>query len=137
MNVPRYVGCAIAGFAFTFIFDFLFHGQFLMSTYEQTPELWRSQESMQEFFPVMMMCQFLFAAAFAYIFTLNYEGKGLGEGVRFGLPMGVLIGIGQFTTYAYMPISLNLALMWFGGAVIWVIGLGVIFASIYKQKETA
>ena len=133
MNTKRYTLSVFVGFVFVFLFEFMFHGNILKSTYESTAELWRPEEEMEHFLHWMTLCQLGFVAALAFIFTRHYEGKGIPEGVRFGLMLGVLIGIGQFAVYSYMPISMGLALAWFGGAVVEMVGLGIIFSLLYKH----
>ncbi len=134
MNTKRFIFSALAGFIFIFAFEFIFHGMLLKPAYEQTASLWRSPEEMQNFFQWSLMTQILFAGMMAYIFTRNFEGKGIGEGVRFGLMFGILMGVAQFGMYAYMPIPMSLALAWAGGAVVEMTGLGIIFALIYKKS---
>lgn len=133
MNVKRYAVSTIVGFIFIFIFDFIFHGVLLLPLYETTVNLWRSPEEMQAYFPVAILAQFLISAAVVFIFTRNYEGKGIVEGVRFGLMLGALFGVGQFSMVAYMPISFSLAGLWLVGTLLQFVGLGVILSLTYKK----
>ena len=64
---------------------------------------------------------------------LNYEDKGLGEGLRFGIPMGILLGLLQAGMYPYLPISVELAFAWFLGGLIQGIGIGLVLAYTYKN----
>lgn len=133
MNKQRFTFCVLAGFIFIFAFDFLLHGILLKPSYEQTANLWRSPEVMQEFFGWMLAVQFGITAVLAYIFTRNFENKGITEGIRFGFMIGLFSGISQFGMYAYMPIPISLAIASFTGAVIEFIGLGIIFSLLYKK----
>ncbi len=133
VNIPRFLAIILAGFIFVFGFEFVWHGMLLMDHYEATMHLWRPKAEMQAYFPYVLATQLAFVAALAFVFTRNYEGKGLSEGLRFGLALGVLLGIGQFGMYAYMTIPLALAALWFVGAVFEVAGLGLLFALIYRK----
>ena len=134
MNKKRFALCAVAGFIYIFIFEFIFHGNILKSTYELTPTLWRPMADMGELFIWMLATQFLVSAVSAFIFTRNYESSCMiGEGARFGFMVGLLIAIINGSAYLYMPISLTLALAWFGGTLIQFVGLGIIFSLIYRK----
>ena len=133
MNCKRFALSTIAGFIFAFAFEFLFHGKLLKPIYESTAHLWRTETEMQGYCGIAMGGLFLLVTALGYIFTRHYEGKGIGEGIRFGLMFGILLGVAQFSMYAYMPIPMTLALAWFGGALVEMVGVGIIFSLIYKK----
>ncbi len=137
LNMKRFALMSVAGFIFIFLSDWVIHGMLLMDMYEQTPQLWRVPEDMEVYFPWMTVNQILLTLVLAFIFTRNFEGKGMMEGVRFGVMFGLLTGLGAFGSYAYMPISLTLAFAWLGSMLVQVTGLGVIFALLYKNKEGA
>jgi hypothetical protein len=132
VNIPRFLLSVIAGFAFIFAYDFIVHGQLLMPTYLETPQLWRTPEDMQAHFGWMAMTQVLLALITAFIFTRNFEGKGIGEGLRFGGMIGFLLGVSMAGSYAWMPISMNLALSWLASGVVMGLGLGVIYSFTYR-----
>jgi len=100
----------------------------------KTAHLWRTKAEMNEYCVFAFTNKFLLVLLLAKIFTLNYEAKGIAEGVRFGAYIGVLMALLQFGSYAYMPLPITLALFWVVGAVISGLGLGVIFSLIYKNK---
>ena len=133
LNKIRYAGCVVVGYIFTFLYEMFFHGKVLVPTYEETPQLWRPHESMEEFFPLMAVFGITFVIVLAYLFTRNYEGKGIGEGLRFGTYTGFLFGIWAASFYCWMPISAELAGAWFGVTFLELLGLGVIFSLIYRK----
>ncbi len=133
VNIKRFALSLIAGFAFTFAYDFVVHGNLMMGLYQQTPQLWRTPEDMQAYLPFMMMFQFLTVFVTALIFTRNYEGRGVMEGVRYGLLIGLLMGIMMAAPYAWMPISGMLSFMGFVCGVVLGIGQGVIYALTYRK----
>ncbi len=133
VNIMRFLATILAGFVFIFAFDFVYHAILLEGQYASTAHLWRPQETMEEFFPLAMLCQLAYTIALAFVFTRNYEGKGLGEGVRFGLAIGGLLGVAQFGIYPYLPIPFTLAALWAVGTLIQITGAGVVFALVYRK----
>jgi hypothetical protein len=131
MNKQRYVISALVTFVFVFLYDFLVHGFLLGDFYRQTAQLWRSEEEYKML--VMLMSEFSFSAVLAYIFTLNYEGKGVGEGVRFGLCIGMLLGAIEIGKYSYMPVPIILMLSWVLAALLTGLGSGVVLSLVYKR----
>lgn len=137
VNKPRYIMMTLAGFAFVFVYEAIVHGVLLVPYYRDTLELWRSQSEMRDFYPVAILAQYFFTAVAAYVFTRNFEGKGICEGVRFGTMIGLLVGIALGSFYAFMPITMEIAIAWLVTSVIECIGLGVVFSLIYKNKSAA
>lgn len=133
MNKKRFAACVVVGFIFTAIYDYVVHGIMLTSIYEQTPELWRSPETMNEYIPFMNGMQFTITAVLTFIYTRHHEGKGIAEGLRFGIMFGLLMGLMQFSAYAWMPISITLASLWLISAMAYTMILGVLFSVIYKK----
>ena len=133
INIPRFLAMVVAGYAFMFGFDYLVHHKLLMDLYTQTESLWRPMDSMDEFFPIMIARNILLIVAIGYIFTRNFEGKGIMEGVRFGVPMGVLLAIMMSSSYIWMPIPLELALGWAASGFGLGLGFGIIFSLVYKK----
>ncbi len=133
VNIVRFVMSILAGFVCIFGFDFLVHGILLAETYQETVHLWRPMEEMQNYMPLTMGVQFAYAVILAFIFTRHYEGKGIVEGVRFGVMMGALVGVLQISAYAYMPISLFLGLAWSGAYLVQAIIVGIVFSLLYRS----
>ena len=133
MNIKRYGLAAVAVFAFMFAFEFFWHGILLHDQYEATKALWRSEQDFEAFFPLAIAVTVVLALLISFIFTRHYESCGLGEGVRFGVMLGLLMGVLQFGIYPYLPIPLGLAVSWFLGATLEGIGIGIVLALIYRN----
>jgi len=132
MKLGRLLLPIIAVFIFIFAFDFLVHGYLLKGLYKETASLWRPEGDHKMAF--IFASELLFAIMASYIFTLNFEGKGIGEGVRYGLLIGLLVGAIQIGTYCYMPIPLALTVAWFAGEVLRGLGAGVVLSLTYKKS---
>lgn len=133
INLPRFLLSLVIGFAFVFGVEFAIHNTLLADLYEQTASFWRAKESMATFFPLMLARTFLLVAISAFIYTRNHEGKGITEGIRFGIPLGLLFALFMSSSYIWMPIPLELALAWAGTGLIIGLGLGVIYSLTYKK----
>lgn len=133
VNIPRFLLSTLVGFLFIFGLDYLVHQNLLMDLYEQTASFWRAEESMTDFFPLMIARTLLLAAIPAYIYTRNHEGKGIMEGLRFGIPLGLLFALFMSSSYIWMPIPLELAIGWAISGLVTGLGLGVIYSVTYKK----
>lgn len=133
VNIIHFILCLIFGFIFIFLCDYALHGHILLPIYRSIPGVWRNDADMAELLWFTLLTEFLIVLFTAYIFTRNYEGKGLAEGARFGIPVGLLMGTMMMAPYAWLPIPLGLAFAWFCGGLLQGIGLGLIFALVYKK----
>ena len=132
-NIGRWGLCALLGFVFIFGYEYAVHGILLADIYSATSDLWRSADEMKDFYMYSTVLQIMSASALAYIFALNYEDKGLGEGWRFGVIFGVIFAILGAAPYAWMPIPEVLALFWAVAAFVKLIVLGLIFSLLYDE----
>lgn len=133
MNVKRYLIATVALFVFTGVYDFLMHGVLLADTYKSLGTLWRPEADMQALMPLMFVAQIALATVFTFIFTRNYEGKGIGEGVRFGLYAGLLLAAPQLASYVWLPVTVALTAIWVGNVILWGILAGIVVSVAYKE----
>ena len=72
---------------------------------------------------------------FCFIFTIGYRNRGVGEGIRYGIYMGLFFAVMQaFDPWVIYPLPLGLALNWFLSSMAMFIVMGIILALIYKPK---
>lgn len=115
--------------------SYIVDGLILGSTYESLNSLWRPdmQSKMWIYYVIMVVGAFFFS----FIFSKGYEGKGIMEGVRYGLYIGIWMSIGMaYGTYAMIAIPYSLALQWFIYGVIQYVVYGVLLALVFGKKET-
>lgn len=71
---------------------------------------------------------------FCFIFTKGYENKGLVEGLRYGLLMGILLASVDWIYGISLPLSMGLVILnTILSIIIWTVA-GLILAAIYKPK---
>lgn len=136
MSTKKFFLSWLVVFTFFFLYEMVFHGKVMEGYYHQTAHLWRTEGEMQRLMPLLTLSQFLFAGVFAFIFRKGYEGKGLGEGIRYGFLIGLLFAPKSLVMYAVAPYPLALPLGWAIGEWIEYIVAGTLLGLIYR-KPTA
>ncbi len=127
----------LIGFVVVFVLlevlDMIVHGLILGPTYATLQNVWRPD--MMEKMWILHIVKIVVAFMFAFIFSKGYEGKGILEGVRYGLYVGLMLSIGYaYGSYASFPIPYSIALQWFIYALIEYILSGVALAWIFGRK---
>jgi hypothetical protein len=132
MKWKAFFTAALAVYAVAQLSDYLIHGVILRSAYEATKDLWRPD--MDEKMWIMVMVTAIWSVLFTLIFIKGCEGRGLAEGVRFGLLIGLFTAIPMaYGTYAMLPIPYSLALQWFVYGMVQCLLLGVVAALIWGR----
>lgn len=128
------------GFAAVFVamnlFDYIVHGVILDPAYKATADIWRpDMQSKMWIFTVIALVGSFF---FTFIFSKGYEGKGIVEGARYGLYIGIWMSIGMaYGTYGMIAIPYAMALQWFLYGVVEYVIYGMILALIFGKKQDA
>ena len=136
MNVKRYVIASIAVFVALMILDFIFHMGLLGPVYEETQHIWRPDNEMMRRMPIGYIFTLLWSFLFCYIFVKGREGKGLIEGVRFGVVMALFISLVQsIGWWIILPVPFKLSIYWFLIGLVEMVILGILVAIIYKPLE--
>jgi hypothetical protein len=127
---------SVVVFVAMMILSYMVDGLILGSTYESLKNIWRpDMESKMWIYYIIMIVGAFF---FSFIFSKGYEGKGILEGVRYGLYIGIWMSIGMaYGTYAMIAIPYSLALQWFIYGVIQYVIYGVLLALVFEKKPAA
>ncbi len=134
MNVKRFCIAVIGVFLGFEIIDIIIHAGILGKTYAGMT-LWRP-DMMSKMWIMHAGC-FVLSILFVYIFIKGYENKGIAEGIRFGLILGLFSNIPYaFYSYATYPLSFSLCLQWFIYGMIEFVICGAVAAAIYKPEKT-
>ncbi len=139
MNKKFWMGF-IAVFLGMAVLSFLIHGVFLSSTYQSAAVsmLMRPEAEMMGMMWIYYVVYFIQAFFFTLIFSKGYEGKGIGEGVRYGFYMGLLMATPMaYASYAMYPMPYALAMQWFLYGIAEYVILGIIIALVYGGKQNA
>jgi len=136
MNAKKFTIASIIVFIFIFVFDYVFHSIYLKSTYEQTADLWRSQEVMKTYAVWLPLGQIIISIGFVALFTKAFKRGGIAEGIVYGLLLAIIFTGNLLIWYAVAPYPANLLINWIIGILIELILAGIIVAFIYRPKAT-
>ncbi|MBN2158993.1 MAG: hypothetical protein JW807_06330 [Spirochaetes bacterium] len=132
MNIKRFVLASIAVFVVIQAIDWLFHGLLMSGWYAELKGVWRAD--MMDLMWVMTLGSLFFSFMFVFIFTKGYENKGIMEGVRYGLLIGLLMYVaGMLGQYAMYPIPLGMAVAWVAYGIVEMAAAGAVTAAIYRK----
>ena len=136
MNKKLWIGFIVIFIAMA-VLNMIIHGFILSSTYQtdEVSKIMRPESEMNSMMWIYYVVYIIQAFFFTFVFSKGYEGKGIMEGVRYGLYMGLLMATPMaYASYAMYPMPYSLALQWFIYGIIQYIILGVIIALVYKNK---
>ncbi|MCB4755660.1 MAG: hypothetical protein LHV69_01265 [Elusimicrobia bacterium] len=134
MNVKRFIVTSVAVFLAFEILDAIIHMGILRKAYEALGPLWRPD--MMSKMWIIHVGSLILAFLFTFIFIKGYENKGLGEGVRYGIIIGLFANIPYaFYEYAMFPLPLSLCLQWFLYGMIEFVLCGLLAAALYKPRQ--
>ena len=125
--------CTLVVFVFMFFYEFGFHGILLQADYEQLPNIMRADDDAQSLFHFLLLGLLLMSYMICVIFERGYENKGLAEGARFGLLLGLLLSGPSLVFYAVMQFPGDLVVKWFAGGLVELVLAGMVLATAYGQ----
>ncbi len=118
------------------VYGYLIHEIGLSETYQSLASVFRPREEMDAMMWMMMVGGAVSLLLFCYIVTLGHEGKGIMEGVRYGILIGLFASIPMSVDhYVIYPITGELAAIWFVTGVVGFVIAGAVFAAIYKPSS--
>ncbi|HZT76848.1 MAG TPA: hypothetical protein VFA27_09330 [Vicinamibacterales bacterium] len=138
MNCTRLALAAVAGTVFDACYGVTVYGMLLAPEFAKYPGVYRAADVGPSYLPLMFAGILLAVAVVTVIYAKGYEGRGAGEGVRFGALVAAF-GTCAFSgvNYATLNIGRRFALeIAAAGFVEWFL-IGVIVAAVYKPSQAA
>ncbi|MBV8940072.1 MAG: hypothetical protein JO089_09590 [Alphaproteobacteria bacterium] len=149
----KYALSAAAAFIFIFIYEWAVHSVLLHPIYMQTASVWRPMGEIQRMMPLVLLRHAALALLLAAVFLKCRARAGAcavptgtaadtmppssgaycpvkSGGACFGLTVGLLMGIIEAGSYAYIPIPASLAILWFAAALVEGLGVGIVLSAI-------
>jgi|CXWL01.1.fsa_nt_gi hypothetical protein len=115
--------------------SYVVHQKLLASTYAATASVWRPEADMASKMPLMFLTGFIFSFFFVLIFARGYQERGLAEGVRYGVLIGLFYSLPvAYENYVVLPIPYPLALHWFLSGLVTCVVLGIVAAWVYRPQ---
>ena len=116
---------------------YVIHKVMMGDTYEKLAAIFRPEAEMMDMMWMMMVSGAVMMFMFCYIFTRGYEGKGVMEGVRFGMLIGLLMaGPMAIDPHVIYPVPADVATIWLISGIGSLVVAGALFAAIYKPDST-
>lgn len=138
MNKKKFLIAFIVVFVLLELTNYLVNNVFMMSVYEAHKTVFRQMDDMMSKMWVIYVTDIIWAFFFVFFFVKGYENKGIGEGIRFGIYMGLFyVFVSSYQMYVVYPIPYSLTLQWFIYGIIQMVILGVVTALIYKPNAVA
>jgi len=135
MNKKFWIGFVVV-FVVLAILDTIINTVLLAGVYQETASLWRPEAEIK--IGVIVVGWAFLAFFFTLIFSKGYQGKGLWEGVRYGLYVTGLMAIpAAYMTYATMPVPYAMTFQWWVYAGITYVIMGVVLTFIYGKSAPA
>ncbi len=140
MNQKKFWIAFIAIFIVYEITNIIIHVLLLGPTY-QTAEVmvaFRPNEVLEANQWIRIVTEVVWSFFFTFIFVKGYENKGLIEGVKFGVYIGLFYSfVWAYQSYWMYPLPSSLVLQWFIFGLLQCVLMGIIAALIYKPKTSA
>lgn len=134
MNVKRLVIAIVVIYFVAYAIATLYSEVIFADQYAAFNTLIRPGAQSGGYLAAMLLGYLVMTSLFCYIFTRGYENKGLAEGLRYGLLMGVLLATVDLYYGLLLPVSTTLIVLnTLLSIIIWVVA-GLILAAIYKPK---
>ena len=136
MNMKKYIVGSVIVFVVMYFMEFVFHAFVMSGQYELIGHILRPEAQMMTYMPAMVLGFLIYSFGFCYIFIKGFEGKGLAEGIRYGLWVGIAFGIStSLIEYAVYPLTGWIMLAYFIAYPFINMVLGAVIAMVYSSKK--
>lgn len=119
---------------------YVIHG-LILGNYYMRPDIqsaFRPEAEMSTYGWIRFLAMAVFAFFFTFIFVKGREGKGIMEGVRFGVYIALFTFFVQsFEQFIVYPIEYALVWYWIIAGLVQSVLMGIVAAAVYKPKAAA
>ena len=137
MNAKRFALAVVAVFITMWLLSLLIYDVLFVEQTRSLMALFRPEAEMTDRFAWIIIGHFAQTIVFCYIFLQGYENKGVMEGVRFGLLMGLFLASVDVTWYAALPIEAVTSVVWVISDLVLAIAGGAVLAAVYRPADAA
>jgi uncharacterized PurR-regulated membrane protein YhhQ (DUF165 family) len=131
MNWKRFFVASLVTYVVVQAMDFIINEVFMKGANESLKSLWRP--NMMARMWVMYVVGVLVALLFTYIFVKGREGKGIAEGVRYGIIIWLFVSVPMSVSmWVLLPIPYIIILRWMLFGLLEMLVAGILVAVIYK-----
>ena len=135
----RFVLSVVVLFFVSMALGFVVHAQFLHNDYLRLQNLFRTPQDAQAYFPYMIAAHILMAIGITWVYRQGRDARPwLGQGVRFGLALFVLITLPTYLIYfAVQPMPSDVVAKQIVLDGIAIVILGIVAAALNRDPRTA
>jgi uncharacterized PurR-regulated membrane protein YhhQ (DUF165 family) len=131
MNWKRFFVAGLVTYVVVQAMDFVINEVFMKNANESLKSLWRP--NMMSRMWVLYVVGVLVALLFTYIFVKGREGKGITEGVRYGIIIWLFVSVPMSVSmWVMLPIPYIIILRWMLFGLLEMLVAGILVAVIYK-----
>jgi hypothetical protein len=113
---------------------YMVHGYLMQDIYSITSELWATPDVINHNMPFYYVGAFVFSVCAAIVFQKGYEGKGVDEGIRFGILFGTALAALKISTYPFGLVPMPIIAAWGIGDIFQMFIMGLVLAICYSKK---
>ena len=138
MNYPRVALAGVAAWIASIALGYLINDIWLFRLYQANAWAFRRPDDVAELVPIGLAAQLLACFAFAIAYAKGYEGEGsgIGEGIRYGLIVAVMVdGFAVVWNYVTEPIATRLGVLELVARVGEFGVYGAVVGLIYRRRE--
>jgi putative flippase GtrA len=138
MNYPRIALAGFAAWLASIALGYVIHDIWLFRLYQANAWAFRRPGDIAELVPIGLAAQLLACFAFAIAYAKGYDGEGsrIGEGIRFGLIVSILVdGFAVVWNYVTEPIATRLGMLELVARVGEFGVYGALVGLIYRRRE--
>jgi hypothetical protein len=136
MNWKRFFLASLVIFVVVQGMEFVINNVFMKSAYESLKSLWRPDRMSKMW--VMYIIGVLVSLLFTYIFIKGREGKGIAEGVRYGIIIWLFVAVPMnLSMWVLLPIPYLVIFRGTLFALLEMLVAGILVAVIYKPLTPA
>jgi len=136
MNWKRFLAASLVTYVVVQAMDFVINEVFMKSANESLKSLWRPD--MMSRMWVMYLIGVMVALLFTYIFIKGREGKGISEGVRYGIIIWLFVSVPMGASlWVLLPIPYMIVFRALLFGLLEMLVAGILVALIYKPLAPA
>jgi putative flippase GtrA len=138
MNYPRIALAGFAAWLASIALGYLINDIWLFRLYQGNAWAFRRPDDVAELVPIGLGAQLLACFAFAIVYAKGYEGEGsaIGEGIRYGLVIAVMVdGFAVVWNYVTEPIATRLGMLELVARMGEFGVYGAVVGLIYRPRE--
>ena len=131
----RFVLSVVAVFVVSMLLGMVIHGMLLHDDYTRMQALFRTPADAQAYFPYMLAAHLVMAVGFTWIYRQGRDARPwLGQGVRFGLALAVLVTVPTYLIYyAVQPMPSDVVAKQIVFDSIGMVILGIVAAAVNRD----